>query len=79
MPRIHYEQGFHFSFFAGDGHEPPHVHVRKGGATGKWWIEGGREEGSRGFKNSERAAIARIVRERRRKLLAAWNKFFGSP
>ena len=39
MPTILYEQGFRFSFYAADGHEPPHVHVAKGGAEAKWWLD----------------------------------------
>ncbi len=76
MPTILYEQDFRFSFFASDGHEPPHVHVFKGGADGKWWLRSGEEAWSRGFNRAERATVARIVRDRREFFLESWRDFF---
>ncbi|MBL8746111.1 MAG: DUF4160 domain-containing protein [Phycisphaerae bacterium] len=78
MPRIWYEQGFHFSFFAADGGEPAHVHVRKGNGAGKWWIGDASEAKSRGFTRAERSRIARIVREQRERFQEAWDREFGS-
>ncbi|MGH7857201.1 MAG: DUF4160 domain-containing protein [Candidatus Binatia bacterium] len=30
--------GFRFYFFSNERHEPPHVHVRKGGGKAKFWL-----------------------------------------
>jgi len=76
MPRIWYEQGFSFSFYAADGGEPPHVHVSKGGARGKWWIDDAREQWSHGFKVQEKRAIVGIIRANRRHFIQRWNDFF---
>lgn len=77
MPTILYEQGFRFSFFASDGTEPPHVHVTKGGGAGKWWLDPGREAGSRGLSKSERTRIARIIRENHVYFRRRWEDFFS--
>jgi hypothetical protein len=76
MPRIWYEEGFSFSFYAADGAEPPHVHVRKAEGRAKWWLREVREARSRGFNERDRAAIGRIVRARRREMLERWNEVF---
>ncbi|MFN0134324.1 MAG: DUF4160 domain-containing protein [Phycisphaerales bacterium] len=39
MPTILYEKGFRFAFYSADSGEPPHVHVRKGGGSAKWWLD----------------------------------------
>jgi hypothetical protein len=39
MPTLLRVEGFRFSFFAGDGVEPPHVHVSKGDAAAKIWLQ----------------------------------------
>lgn len=39
MPTVLYVKGYRFYFYAGDGAEPAHVHVEKGGGNGKVWPE----------------------------------------
>lgn len=77
MPTIWHEQGYRFSFYAADRHEPPHVHVEKGDGTGKWWIEDALEEWSSGFNGADRSKIVRIIRTRRGVLRARWDEFFS--
>ena len=38
MPTILFRQGWRIFFFANEGHEPIHVHCKKGRAHGKFWI-----------------------------------------
>jgi hypothetical protein len=76
MPRILYEQGFNFSFYASDGQEPPHVHVFKGGQTAKWWLDPVAEQYSHGFTFKERAAIRRLVLANRLAFVQRWHAFF---
>ena len=38
MPTILFRQGWRIFFFANEGHEPIHVHCKKGRANGKFWI-----------------------------------------
>ncbi len=77
MPTILYEDGFSFIFFASDGGEAPHVHVRKGGGNAKWWLSPIREAWSRDFKPPQRAAIRRIIAEYQGFLLDEWKRFFS--
>ena len=39
MPTVLTEQGFRFFFWSNENDEPMHVHVEKGGAEGKIWLE----------------------------------------
>lgn len=77
MPTILYEQGFRFSFFAGDRKEPPHVHVRGGSGRGKWWLRPVRCARTRDFTRAEVAAIDRIVRANQSYMLRRWDSFFS--
>ena len=75
---LHREAGFAFKFFSGDGTEPPHVHVRGHGGTGKIWLVPTVElEGSRGYDVTECNTILRIAKEHRDDWLDAWRRFFG--
>lgn len=77
MPTIWNEHGFRFSFFASDRNEPPHVHVFKDDADGKWWLVPIRESRSNGFKASELRTIRSIIEKRQAFFIEAWNQFFG--
>ena len=77
MPTIWYEQGFRFSFYMADGAEPPHVHVWKGGATAKWWLDPAREAWNAGFGARDRLRIRQIVTRREQQFLAEWRRQFG--
>ena len=39
MPTILRIDGFRFYFYSHEPNEPPHVHVDKGGASAKVWLE----------------------------------------
>lgn len=76
VPRVLYEQGFSFSFFAADGGEPAHVHVRGSGGQGKWWLDPLGESWSRGFTGGELRKINTILAHNQGYLLGRWNDFF---
>jgi hypothetical protein len=38
MPTVLTVNGFRFFFYSNEGTEPPHIHVEKGDAIGKWWL-----------------------------------------
>lgn len=76
MPTILYEQGFRFFFYPADRKEPPHVHVEKGGAAAKWWLDPIREARSAGFNRADRSRIGRIVRDHHGYLLGRWREAF---
>ena len=38
MPTVFVVDGYRFFIFSNEGQEPPHVHVERGDALGKWWL-----------------------------------------
>jgi len=67
-----------FLFYASDGGEPIHVHVRRENDEAKVWIEPQiRLERQRGFSNKEINVILRLVAEYREQLTGAWHEYFG--
>ncbi|HUN43985.1 MAG TPA: DUF4160 domain-containing protein [Acetobacteraceae bacterium] len=78
MPTVLRAQGFRFYFFAYDRWEPPHVHVDRGGASAKIWLERVEVARNGGFAAHELGDIVRLVRSRRNELLEAWDVRFGT-
>jgi hypothetical protein len=39
VPTLLQVEGYRFFFFSNEGTEPPHVHVERGDAYAKFWIE----------------------------------------
>ncbi len=39
MPTVLRLLGFRFFFYSEEGNEPPHIHVEKGSARGKYWTD----------------------------------------
>jgi hypothetical protein len=66
MPTVLRVDGFRFFFYSSDRSEPVHVHVEKGKAVAKVWVEPVPLERSRGFSSHE---INTIV--------VQWNEFFN--
>lgn len=68
MPTVLRSGGYRLYFFSHEPNEPPHVHVDRGGATAKVWLEPIRLARNIGFD---------LVSEHRSELLEAWHEFFG--
>jgi hypothetical protein len=77
MPTIHRDRGFRFYFFSHEPNEPPHVHVDKGEATLKAWLEPVAHARSKGFRAHEISDILVMVAEHRTMFLEAWHEYFG--
>lgn len=56
--------------------EPPHVHVEKGGATAKCWLDPVEIARIQGFNPNERRRILALVGDHRDQLLESWDEFF---
>jgi hypothetical protein len=69
---------YRFFFYAGDGNEPPHIHVEREDKVAKFWLIPVRLQKSGGFESSELAKLQRITEEYKQKLLKAWNDYFNS-
>lgn len=78
MPTVLRVGPFRFFFYAGDGGEPPHVHVERDDCEAQFWLEPVRLESSRGFRRVEINRIRELVEEHRKQFLESWNEFFGN-
>jgi hypothetical protein len=63
-------------FYAGDGDEPPHVHVERDDGVAKFWLAPVRLQRAAGLRASEVRQIERLVEEQETRLLEAWNDYF---
>ena len=75
MPTVLRAGPYRFFFYAGDAHEPPHVHVERDDSEAKFWLDPVRLQWSHGFAGSEINKIEKLVLENRQSLLDAWNEF----
>ena len=77
MPTLLRVDGYRFSFYAGDGVEPPHVHVQKGGAAAKVWLHPVRVEYAHDFNPAERRRLRELTVEHAGFFTERWNEYFG--
>ena len=78
MPTVLRQDGYRFHFYSHEPNEPPHVHVDRGGASAKIWLESVAVARNMGYKPRELATIIEIVRARRGMMLEAWHGYFGA-
>jgi len=77
MPTVHRQNGYRFYFFSHEPNEPPHVHIDKGAATIKVWLETTEVAKNQGFRRHEIGGIISMIVEHRQMLLEAWHEYFG--
>jgi hypothetical protein len=77
MPTVLRIGAFRFYFYSHEPNEPPHVHIDRGEATIKVWLEAVEVAKSRGFRAHEIGAIVALVDEHRALLLEAWHEHLG--
>ena len=77
MPTVLRIGALRFYFYSHEPNEPPHVHVDRGEATIKVWLEAVEVARSRGFRAHEIGSIVAMVQEHRDVLLEAWHDHFG--
>ena len=78
MPTILTVNGFRFFFYSGDRNEPIHIHVTKGKATGKIWLEPEiRIAYMVGFNNKEIKEIGELVKNNNKTFKTKWNEYFA--
>ncbi len=78
MPIVLREKGYRFGFYAGDRGEPAHIHVEKGGAKAKYWLDPIALATTRGFRPHELNEIEKITASHGELLLEAWRAFFNA-
>jgi hypothetical protein len=77
MPTVLRIGALRFYFFSHEPNEPPHVHIDKGPASLKVWLEPVEVARNRGFRAHEIGGIVAMVDEHRDRLLEAWHEYFG--
>ena len=77
MPTILRIEGYRFYFYSHEPNEPPHVHVDKGGASAKIWLEDIAVARNIGYKARELTRVLAITHEHRAAMLEAWHGYFG--
>ena len=77
MPTLLLIGAFRFYFYSHEPNEPPHVHVDRGNATIKIWLDSLEVAKSRGFRAHEIGGIVAMVEQHRVEFEEAWHGFFG--
>jgi len=76
MPTVLRIGPFRFFFYAGDGHEPPHIHIARDSALAKYWLDPVMLAANENFSRSDLNRLGKLVAEQRASLLEAWNDYF---
>ena len=77
MPTLLDIEGFRFHFFSNEGTEPLHVHIRKGDAIAKFWLQPVRLDFSEGFNSGELRRLRELTFEHQDDFVRRWNEYFG--
>ena len=76
VPTVMRIGAFRFYFFSHEPNEPPHIHVDRGEATIKVWLDPVEVARSRGLRAHEIGSAVALVAEHRSRLSEAWHEFF---
>lgn len=77
MPTVLILRGFRFFFVSLDRGEPVHIHIEKGDAYAKYWLQPVKLAKSKGFKAQEMAIIRGIIERHQKIFVKRWNEFFA--
>lgn len=78
MPNLLFIYGFRFFFYSNEGVEPMHVHVVKGSANGKIWLEPSIEVAYFfDFTKAEQKQIIELVNLHVVAFKLKWNEYFN--
>jgi hypothetical protein len=78
MPEVFRKLGFVFFFYANEGNEPMHIHVRKAGGFAKYWMEPIELEFSQGMKVQELKMAEELIKEHVELIKNRWYEVHGS-
>jgi hypothetical protein len=79
MPTVFCECGFRFFFYSNEGspREPVHIHVEKGGAEAKLWLNPAVQVAyNSGYDMRTLRELCQIVETNRNLIERTWNEFF---
>ncbi|MDD2710748.1 MAG: DUF4160 domain-containing protein [Verrucomicrobiae bacterium] len=77
MPTVLRYQGFSFYFYSHEPNESPHIHVDKGGASAKFWLEPIALARNMGYTAVELRRIQQIAEKHQNLLLEKWHEYFN--
>lgn len=81
MPTVLFLKGWRFYFYSNERDEPPHIHVAKADAEGKFWLDADSYDVRAAFTYGMGPADHRFIRktlfEHFDELLEAWNDVHG--
>ena len=77
MPAVLRWTGYRFYFFSNEGTEPPHIHIDKGGASAKYWLQPVALARNIGYSAKELREIEAKVAQEAAALVEAWLEHFG--
>jgi Domain of unknown function (DUF4160) len=78
MPKILFKRGFSFFFYSNENNEPAHIHVSKGTADGKIWLEPTSSIAYLyGFTSGEEKDIIEITTKNFQLFKSKWNEYFS--
>ena len=78
MPVVFREKGYRVFYYSHEPGEPPHVHVDRGDASAKVWLNPVALARNIGFPSHELTAIIAMVRAHKEEILEHWHGYFGS-
>jgi hypothetical protein len=78
IPEIFRLEGYVFFFYANEGNEPMHVHVRRGGGYAKFWIEPLELDYAKGLKTKEIVRAEILITENIETIRRKLNNVFGT-
>lgn len=77
MPTILRTGPYRIYFYSHEPNEPAHVHVDRDAQSAKFWLDPVVLARNLGFSPNELGRIVRIVAEREKQCLEAWDEYFG--
>ena len=77
MPEVLREGPYRFLFYANEGNEPPHIHVRRDRQVAKFWLDPLRLARDGSMPQHEINRIRVMVENRQALFLERWNEFFN--
>jgi hypothetical protein len=77
MPTVLRVGPYRFFFYSRENNEPPHIHVERDDATGKFWLDPIALASSRGFRSHELSELLTIVQANRALFLERWREHFN--
>jgi hypothetical protein len=77
MPTILRLLGFRFFFYSNENNEPVHVHIEKGDAAGKYWLNPVEKDSMDGFNKKEEKQVREIIEKQQDNFKNEWNEYFN--